>query len=371
MEKLKKEKEYLYWLCTIETLGAVALRKIWEQIGSFEQAYYIEGTQLLSQGIFRTRTQAEAFEKAKGELEKAVEELGGLRDREIRFITVLDQEYPARLRHIYDYPMGLWVKGSLPRDDRPSAAVIGSRTCSSYGEQMAAYMARELAKAGVQILGGLALGIDRAGHLGALEGGGKTWGVLGCGINICYPRTNYPVFARMEHQGGLLTEYRPGTPARASHFPVRNRIISGLSDAILIMEARERSGSLITAQLGLDQGKEIFALPGRVTDAASRGCNQLIKAGAQVLTGPEEVLEYLGLVCEKTVILCEKNQKGLAKNEKMVYSCLDSEPRHVEEIAGRCQMDAAACILVLTQLELKGFALKTTGQYYVRRLEGM
>ena len=203
---------------------------------------------------------------------------------------------------------------------------------------------------------------------GALSGGGETWGVLGCGVNICYPKQNYPLFREMEKQGGLISEYPPGEPPRPQNFPVRNRIISGLADAVLVIEANEKSGSLITAQLGLEQGKEIFALPGRVTDSASRGCNQLIQAGAALLTGPGDVLEFLGILHEKKLILREKSVKGLAKNEKMVYSCLDSAPKHVEEIAVLSGMCVGECMSALLDLELGGLVVKTAGQYYARRV---
>lgn len=366
--KRNREKEYLYWLCRCPGIGAVTVRKLRELTGSFENAYYIEGMELMEQGILRSQEICRTFETWKKQFNSMREEYYGLAEKGIRFVTPLDEEYPGRLLHIYDYPMGLYVKGELPSDDRPSAAVIGARNCTAYGKQAAEYMGRFLAEHGVQIISGLALGVDGAGHEGAVKGDGRTFAVLGCGLNICYPRTNYKLFQQILEKGGILSEYPPDTKPSARNFPVRNRIISGLSDAVLVIEARQKSGSLITAHLGLEQGKEIFAMPGRMTDPLSEGCNSLIKAGAGILTSPADVLEYMGIFHENAMISYEKDDKGLAKTEKMVYSCLDSEPRHPEQIAVCTGLTVSQCMSTLLELELGGFAVRTTGQYYIRRM---
>ena len=361
-----REKEYLYWLNRCPGFGAVTVRKIWEQMESLEAAYYIEGMDLAGMGLLHHTKQAQAFDRWKKELEPMRREYYSLPEKGIRYVTPLDREYPQRLKHIYDYPMGLYVKGELPGDSIPSAAVIGARNCTAYGRQSAEYMGRKLGEQGIQIISGLALGIDGAGHEGAVKGGGRTFAVLGCGVNICYPRTNYRLFEQILERGGIISEYGPDEEPCARNFPVRNRIISGLSDVILVMEARQKSGSLITAQLGLDQGKEIFALPGRITDPLSEGCNHLIRAGAGILTSPSDVLEYMGIFYEKQMFSCKNDHKGLANFEKMVYSCLDSEPRHPEQIAIRTGLPVSRCIGALSELELGGFAVRVNGQYYIR-----
>ena len=368
-QKKEQEKEYLYWMCSrVEGMGAVSIRKTGEFAGSFQEAFYIEGTELFRQGIFRRTSQADSFDQAKKELDSSRREYQELGERGIRFITPLDEEYPERLRNIYDYPMGLWVKGSLPDESHPAAAIVGSRSCTNYGEQAAEYMGRELGRNGVQVISGLAMGVDGAGHRGALKAGGRTWAVLGCGVNVCYPKRHYPLYPSVLEQGGILSEYPPNRSPKTFHFPVRNRLISGLSDVILVIEAGEKSGSLITAHLGLDQGKEIFALPGRITDRVSRGCNQLIRDGASILTAPEDVLEYLGISQGNKGISYEKQDKGLVKIEKMVYSFLDCEPKHVEEICAALNLEASRCMSILLDLELGGMIERTAGQYYVRRV---
>lgn len=368
MEKKIREKEFLYWLCQLPGTDAGKIRRIGEEAHGFENAYYIEGTQLFEKGILKTEERAGAFDTWKKELNRLLEEYGRLSEKGIRFVTPLDEEYPRRLLHIYDYPMGLYVKGKLPEEEKAAVAVIGARNCTAYGKQTAEYISRELAENGVQIISGLALGIDEAGHRGAMAGGGATFAVLGCGVNICYPKTNYRTYEQILEKGGILSEYPPGTGPDAWHFPVRNRIISGLSDAVLVMEARKKSGSLITAELGLEQGKDIFALPGRISDALSEGCNSLIESGAEILLSSGQVLEHLGIFNQKKECPCEKNVKGLAKSEKMLYSFLDSEPRHLEELASRANLTVTQAVNDLLSLELKGLAVRFSGLYYVRKI---
>ena len=234
--------------------------------------------------------------------------------------------------------------------------------------EIAECFGRELAKEGIQIVSGLAAGIDGAGQKGALEGGGDTYGVLGCGINICYPREHYQLYEEIVRSGGMISEYRLGEPPVARNFPVRNRIISGLSDGILVVEAREKSGSLITVEQGLNQGKDIFAVPGRITDPGSAGCNQLIQNGAYPVNSPGDILEYFGIRFQKKLSLHEKNEKGLAKKEKMVYSFIDLHPKHLEDIVSECGLPLSECMMILLDLELKGFVTSFGGNYYGRKL---
>ena len=366
---LEQERKALYWLCRSFPAAAVTIKRIGTSLDGFADAYYIEGSALRERGVLKNERAVAAFEAAKAKIGEAQEEYLSLGQMGCRFVTPLEEDYPKRLRLLHDHPMGLWVKGELPKESQATVAIVGSRNATSYGEQAAKLFGRELAASGVQVISGLALGIDAKAHLGAIEGGGDTFAVLGCGVNVCYPKANYPIWRQMETRGGLMSEFSPGISPKPNHFPIRNRIISGLSDAILVMEARQKSGSLITAQLGLDQGKEVFALPGRATDLASRGCNQLIQSGAALLGGPGDVLEYLGILREKKLILYEKTGKGLAKREKMVYSFLDSAPRHAEEIAQKAGLPIAECLGALLELELLGLAIRTKGQYYARAMD--
>lgn len=206
----RHEKEYLYWLTRIPGFGAVTIRRIWEMAGSFERAYYIEGMELKKLGILQSEEKCRTYDWWKERFSGMVREYNCLQEKGIRFVTPLDREYPKRLLHIYDYPMGLYVKGELPDEECPTAAIIGARNCSEYGRQAAGFMGKELARAGIQIVSGLALGIDGAGHEGALKGKGRTYGVLGCGVNICYPRSNYDLYEAIPFPGRHPFRVRTG-----------------------------------------------------------------------------------------------------------------------------------------------------------------
>lgn len=365
---IEKERQYLYWLTQVPGLGAVKIKKLLEWAGSFEAVYNMK-EQELEKLFFLNKSDKYYFGEHKKFFMSRQEDYHRLGESGIKFITTLDSEYPKRLREIYDMPAALFVKGKLPEENIPSAAVIGARSCSYYGRTEAEYIGKTLAEHGVQVISGLAYGIDGAGHKGVLSASGEAYAVLGSGIDNCYPRENWNLYLAIQEKGGIISEYAPGTSAEASHFPIRNRIISGLSDAVIIIEARKRSGSLITAELALEQGKEIFALPGRVTDPLSMGCNELIKEGAAPFLTPADVLDFLGIKLENSIKLHGKNINGLAKNEKKVYSCLDSHPKHVEEVMSRSGLAAGECMAVLLKLELGGYVVQETNQYYVRKLE--
>lgn len=367
------EKEYLYCLCHIPPLGAVSILTLYEYFGSFGAIWLAKDRELdhvLTAGSRRLMNEKKRNALAEGRRKEAEfrKEYEGLEARGITFISVLDQEYPHRLSVLYDRPPGIFVRGKLPEETRPAVAIVGARDCTEYGRQLSEIFAGELAGEGVQIISGLAMGTDGAAHWGALKAGQPTYGILGCGADICYPRENYPLFERMTGQGGLITEFVPGTRPVPMNFPMRNRLISGFSDAVIIIEAKEKSGSLITADLALDQGKEVFAVPGRVTDAESAGCNRLIQSGAALASSPSDVLDFLGINNVKKLTLHKKTEKRLAKKENLVYSCLDLRPKHLEEIMKMCRLPVTDCMECLLELELSGMAVGTGNQYYCRKL---
>ncbi len=365
--KREKERQVIYWLNQIPFLGPATVGKMRNHVRDFLTLYNIEGTEWVSLGILKEGEGA-YVDQAKKDFRKSVDEYHSLESRGIKFITILDRGYPQRLLSLPDAPLCLLVKGGLPKDDQPSAAIIGSRKATRYGLEVAKCFGRELALGGVQVISGLASGIDGAGHMGALEGGGFTYGILGCGINICYPKENWNLYRQVAERGGMVSEYRLGEPPQAKNFPIRNRIISGLSDVVLVVEAREKSGSLITVGIALEQGKDIFAVPGRITDPGSQGCNHLIRSGALLAGSPGDILEYFGVKFEKKLCLYEKSEKGLAKKEKMVYSCLDLQAKHLEDIVSQSGLSLSDCMMILLDLELKGYAERMGGNYYGRKL---
>ena len=386
----QEEKRAAWWLDSAPGLGAVRLLQLAQLFGSavnIAAAARERGDGLLFwqeqiQGRWKEDTElkvtAANWQSLRAHLrnwEKAAEEYHRWTQAGIRFITIWDDAYPERLSHYRDRPFALYVKGNLPLEERKTAAVIGARACSRYGRIYARKIARELAERQVQIVSGLAAGIDSEGHVGALDSGmpGATYAVLGCGPEQCYPREHGLLADRIvEAGGGLISEFAPGTPPLAHHFPMRNRIISGLSDCILVMEARGRSGSLITVGQALEQGKEVFALPGRANDGLSEGCNCLIKTGAALLTGSREVLEYLLPGAkennrekeEEKEKSAEFVKKPLAPNENLVYSCLDCQGKSVEQLMELTGLPLSAVREELLLLLLDGEIAETAKGCY-------
>lgn len=361
------EQEYLYGLCHIPPLGPVSILRLYRHFGSF-RAVWEADERKLKKLEWLGEKKIQALVRKRVQMDQVSEKCRRLEENGIRILTCIDREYPERLRPFQDRPPCLFVRGSLPDDRRPSAAIVGARGCSEYGKQMAEIFAGELADHGVQIISGLASGIDSAAHRGALGREGGTYGILGCGVNICYPPENYLLYERMAAEHGVISEFIPDTPPLKGNFPRRNRLISGLADAVIIIEAREKSGSLITADLALDQGREVFAVPGRITDPLSAGTNRLIRSGAAAALGPSDVLDFFGIKCAKKLTLHKKTEKRLAKNENMVYSCLDLQPRHLEEIVRVSGLPVSVCLDCLLELELSGLAAEAGNQYYCRKV---
>lgn len=265
-------------------------------------------------------------------------------------------QYPQKLKNISDAPSGIYVQGNLPDPSVPAVAIVGARMCSSYGKKQAYEFAKYLAGYGVAVISGLARGIDGYAHEGALDGGGKTYAVLGCGLDHCYPVEHRGLWNRIVSQGGgIVSEFPACTPPKPWHFPMRNRIISAMADLVLVVEAKEKSGSLITADCALEQGKTVYALPGRVGDALSLGCNRLISQGAGIAYSPEFLLEELHIDKAKAGCKMEKNKFGLASNLNLVYSCLGFEPQNLDEIVRKTGLSIARVSEILLKLELDGY----------------
>ena len=288
-------------------------------------------------------------------------------EERIRQISSKSAEYPQKLNNYPKMPEILFAKGNLPDAKKPTAAIVGARACSPYGRIQAFRYAKILSSAGVQIISGMAYGIDAEAHKGALEGGTPTYAVLAGGVDICYPSGNRPLYDRiLRENGGILSEQPPGMRARNYFFPARNRIISGLADLVLIVEAREKSGSLITAQWALDQGKIVYAVPGPVNEALSMGCHKLIYDGAGIAYSPEILLRELGLNCENKVKSPEKNDLGLASDLKLVYSCLDLRPKSTDFLIRKTGLPPEKIGSLLLELKLSGLVREIGRHYYIK-----
>ena len=287
----------------------------------------------------------------------------------IKTVSCEEPGFPDKLKNYSGMPKILYYLGRLPDPSLPSAAVVGARMCSPYGRCQAFRYAKTLGEHQIQVISGLARGIDSEGHKGALETGTPTFAVLGCGIDVCYPASNKWLYRKiLEKGGGIISEYPPGTPPKAWAFPARNRLISALSDAVLIVEAKEKSGSLITASFALEQGKSVYAIPGAVTDELSKGCNKLIFDGAGIAYCPEILLLEWGISGQKEEKSCEKEKLGLAQDLDLVYSCLDLRPKNLDDLVEKTGYSSAKVSDSLVRLELMGLARECGRQHYVRQI---
>ena len=284
----------------------------------------------------------------------------------IRYIGRFDKEYPQRLQDIKNPPAGIYVKGNLPKEDCKTVAIVGARECSEYGKMVAIEFSRVLAWSGVQIVSGMAKGVDGISQKAAMEAGGTTYGVLGCGVNVVYPKENSRLFEEILLNGGLISEFEPDAKPLAKQFPSRNRIISGLADVILVVESRLRSGTSITVGHALEQGKEVFAVPGRIGDSLSEGCNLLIQQGSGVALAPADLLEELGITMMEKEGNKSKKIILLEKTEKVLYSCLDFYPKNLDEIAGALKIEIPDILEALLSLELKGYIKEQGKNNYIK-----
>ena len=355
-----------YFLSCVPGIGSSTILKMYDYSGNLSDFLYYSESDLQNTG-FLSDKQILNLKCRSEEIEQHYKEYEVLCNSDIKFVTIYDPEYPDRLKIISNPPAILFYRGELPADERPSVAIVGSRAPTSYGSSAAAYFAEELADNGVDIISGMARGIDGCAHSGALNTvSGKTYAVMGGGVNIVYPRENISIYENIveNSRGGVLSEVPPGISVRSGNFPMRNRIISGLSDIVIVVEAREKSGSLITADIALEQGRDVMAVPGRITDPMSKGCNNLINMGAMIANSPEDVIKNLNIP------FCEKNDKSgkrtipLAKNEKIVYSTLDSAPKHVEDIVYLTGLPFNQVISILIELEIKGMAVQISSNYF-------
>lgn len=288
-ELIMDEKIFAYWLCNVPGVGNRTIGKLLERFGSTENIYGAPETELAD---LLKPAQLEEMKQLKANW-RLQEEYEKLFEKDIQFILREDALYPARLSNIPDAPYGIFLKGHLPVEDKMSVAIIGARDCSEYGKYVAEALGRYMGANGVQVISGMARGIDGISQGAALEAGGTSYAVLGNGVDICYPARNRALYEQIQERGGILSAYPPGTAPRPQNFPPRNRIVSGLADVVVVIEARQKSGTLITVDMALEQGKEVYVVPGRITDRLSDGCNRLLKQGAGIFLSPEEFLEEI------------------------------------------------------------------------------
>ena len=383
--------KYWLWLSNLRGLGNQTRLSLLRRFPSPEEIYYADGGELLlTEGIRREDADILA-DKGLDTAEKILAECSRL---DIRILTIQDAEYPGRLKNIYDPPILLYVKGRIPAfDEEPAIAVVGTRDCSPYGVACARKLGHGLAKGGAIVVSGLARGIDAESQHAALRAGGFTVGVVGNGLDIAYPPSSRYLYEDVAASGLLLSEYPPGTEPAGRHFPARNRIISGLSVATLVVEAPEKSGALITAEAALEQGRDVFAVPGPIDAEGSRGCNRLIRDGAGLAADAWDILrEYEHrfpgkLHCDeakedapkegfdsperkeaKPVLpSIQADTSGLTDDQMALLRILsDEEPSLVDDLIDQSNIPTRRVLSALTVLEIEGHVAQHPGKRYTR-----
>jgi len=308
--------------------------------------------------------------KNKVSWEKAEEQLKLLEKNQVQIVTFKDENYPENLASIYDPPPFLFVKGEIKEEDRNAVAIVGCRSASLYGKRITERIGRELAKRGVTIVSGLARGIDSIGHLSALKENGRTLAVFGSGLDVVYPSENKKLTEHIQSSGAILSEFSLGTKPEAPNFPRRNRLISGLSLGVVIVEAGTKSGALITAHCALEQNREVFAIPGNLGAKNSEGTNKLIKQGAKLVTSVEDILEELKITTQEgkpsSSVLTEEDMSHLSEKEKNIFKFISDEPYHIDKIATQASVNVSQALSTLLSLELKGVVKQLSGKMFVR-----
>ncbi len=359
------ERECALILQTLPGIGSVALSKLHQQFGSFTKALQAPTNTVAPayrKGLNAFRARPDDFNRL------AQETLGTCLSGGIDIVLISSPDYPALLREIDTPPALLFVKGNISALNLPQIAIVGSRNHSVAGQQNARAFARHLAGSGFTITSGLALGIDGAAHQGALETG-NTIAVLGTGVDVVYPRRHQALYADIIAKGGaIISEFPPGTPARAGNFPQRNRIISGLSLGVLVVEAALKSGSLITARLAMEQGREVFTIPGSIHNPNAKGCHQLIRQGAALVeTGDDIINELGGMLAYKAEgtkqIAVSNSTSALDDTASRVLDQLGFDPTDLDTLMTRTQLAPAVLSGLLVQLELEGWVEQRAGMY--------
>lgn len=373
---------YALWLSSIRGVGNLTIKTLLETASCAEEVYHMSEDEISMCLVDKLKRRGDATGKALSicfsQERDPIEEAENLRRRGIGFVSIEDDCFPQRLRGIPDCPYGLYYIRDLPPDDVPSVAIVGARNCSSYGREQARAFAEKLALNGISVVSGMARGVDGIAGRAAAGAGGRSYAVLGCGVDVVYPEENAVLYDILKERGGLISEYLPGTKPQTKLFPRRNRLISGLADLVLVIEARRRSGTVITVDSALEQGRDIFALPGRVSDALSDGCNFLISQGAGIACTPETVIEHFYGVNESGTDLFEQKRKernlrreDLPGMEKVLFDVLGykeiMEPDfligRMESILGRHigVEEFTSCML---DLQMRGLAAEVGSGHY-------
>ncbi len=359
-----KDKKYWIWLSSVPGVGSKSCLNLISHFGSAQNVYQCSFKELISSGIVKEKVARSIIQNKK--IENMEEYLKIVKENGLKVHTIIEDEYPENLKNIYDPPPVIYVKGSIEKEDNLAIAIVGSRKASDYGMKTAKRIAYRLAELGITIISGMAMGIDSAAHEGAIEAKGRTIAVFGCGLKYVYPMSNLRLSEKIRENGALISEYPFDTAAMPGQFPARNRIISGMSLGVIVVEAGEKSGSLITADFALEQGREVFAVPGNISSPNSRGTNFLIKNGAKLVSGIEDIIEELNIELmppHKAKTLNCTYMADMTPEENIIIAYLSKTGGSKDEIAAATGLQPGKTMASLLKLEIKGMIQQIGGIY--------
>jgi len=363
-----KEQELKYWLAwnKISEIGPKRFHRLIEYFGSAENAWFVKSEEI-SKVLSLSNKISSRISEEKNNINPE-KELDLLDQHKVRVLTINDESYPENLKTIHDPPPVLYFKGNIIKQDKNSISIVGSRKATYYGKMVAENLSKDLALAGLTIISGMARGIDTAAHRGALSVNGRTIAVWGCGIDLIYPPENRRLAKEIEESGAVITEFSFSTLPESQNFPRRNRIISGLSLGTVVVEAAEKSGALITADFALEQGREVFAVPGNITSSLSNGAHNLIKQGAKLVNIYRDILEEIpGIVTQETNTKeINPKQFSLSAEDQIIYKIISNEPIHIDEIIRISKLSASKVSEILLNLELKDLIKEIEGKKFIK-----
>jgi DNA processing protein len=361
---LETENKYIkYWVGfnIIPGIGRVKFSQMEDHFGNLENAWKARPVELRQAGLESSTVQALETWRPQISLDGEMEKL----DRQkVAAFTWHDSGYPARLKEIYDYPPLIYIGGQIAAQDEWCVGVVGTRRATVYGRQVAEEISSELARNNVTVVSGLARGIDTMAHRSCLEAGGRTIAVFACGLDTVYPAENANLVRSIINKGAVISEYPLGAKPRPDNFPRRNRIISGLSLGVLVVEADETSGAMITAHMALEQNREVFAIPGSILSPASRGTNHLIQEGAKLVRNCTDILEELNLTANVHQMEM-KEAIPASETESLLLKQLTAEPTHIDEVCRGCGLPISTVSSTLAMMELKGLVKQVNAMSYV------
>lgn len=369
---------YEYWAATLQDGYIPDLIDLVERAGGAKSLYNMTPEQIKNELVVTDKMVSHIIKcRDNIDIQKSYDEMC---QSGIHYVNHSDCGYPTRLHHIHGRPYGLFYKGSLPSENRKNIAIIGSRECSEYGRLIAEYLGDRLSRSNIDIISGMAWGIDGISQMSAINAGGHSYGILGCGVDIIYPRKNNILYQHLTENGnGVISEYAPKTPPDPRKFPPRNRIISGLCDILIVVEAKAKSGTLITVDMAIDQGRTIMVVPGRITDPLSVGCLNLLKEGAIPITSLDDIYNELNSISSSKSNYTQKTgeifdekpniNSSLSNNEIQILKYISLDPIHIDSLVNKSHLPLNTVIVILTSLEMRGYIKETSHFTFVRNIK--